>query len=234
MKTNSSPSRYRYCISRLSTLATSTLTPALNVRSTTLPLSTFFSLVRTNAPPLPGLTCWNSTTFQSWPSMLRVMPFLRSFVVATVVLLLHAGGTAASAAAPRGERLEDEQFPGDRGERLSRPRRPGACANHQRVLDPDAAAARQVNSGLDGDWNPVSQFTGPAVPDDRCLVDFQTHAVAEAVREMLVVAGVSDDVPGDRVHLRHVGSWPGGGHSGGLGLRHDQVNIPLPAGRLPD
>src|SRR5260221_548702 len=68
---------------RRSTLACSPRTPALKGRSTTLPDSTFFSLVRTNAPPLPGLTCWKSTTFQSWPSMLRVMPFLRSLVVAT-------------------------------------------------------------------------------------------------------------------------------------------------------
>src|SRR3712207_6943304 len=45
---------------RLSTLAVSTLVPALKVLSTTLPESTFFSVVRTNAPPLPGLTCWNS------------------------------------------------------------------------------------------------------------------------------------------------------------------------------
>src|SRR4051812_24864570 len=70
-------------MSRLSTVAVSTFTPALKVRSTTLPDSTFLSLVRTNAPPLPGLTCWNSTTVHSWPSMLRTSPFLRSLVVAT-------------------------------------------------------------------------------------------------------------------------------------------------------
>ena len=70
-------------MSRLSTVAVSTLVPALKVLSTTLPDSTFFSLVRTNAPPLPGLTCWNSTTVQSWPSRLSTMPFFRSLVVAT-------------------------------------------------------------------------------------------------------------------------------------------------------
>src|SRR3954451_8317721 len=67
---------------RRSTVAVSTLVPALKVLSTVLLDSTFFSLVRTKAGPLPGLTCWNSTTDQSWPSMLRTMPFLRSFVVA--------------------------------------------------------------------------------------------------------------------------------------------------------
>src|SRR5919198_1860582 len=67
---------------RLSTVAVSTLVPALKVLSTTLPESTFFSVVRTNAPPLPGLTCWNSTTLHSPPSRLSTIPFFRSFVVA--------------------------------------------------------------------------------------------------------------------------------------------------------
>src|SRR3954454_7136684 len=67
---------------RLSTLATSTFTSELKVRSTVFPDSTFFSLDRTTAPPLPGLWCWNQMTCQSWPSRLRTMPFLRSFVVA--------------------------------------------------------------------------------------------------------------------------------------------------------
>src|SRR5207248_9658326 len=82
MNTNSSPSAYRYCMVRLSTVAVSTFVPALNVLSTTLPESTFFSVVRTNAPPLPGFTCWNSTTDHSSPSRLSTRPFFRSFVVA--------------------------------------------------------------------------------------------------------------------------------------------------------
>ena len=71
-------------MSRLSTVAVSTLTPALNVLSTTLPDSTFFSVVRTKAGPLPGLTCWNSVMVQSWPSRLRTRPFLKSLVEAMV------------------------------------------------------------------------------------------------------------------------------------------------------
>src|SRR5262245_50189194 len=67
---------------RLSTLAVSTLTSALKVLSTILPDVTFLSLVRTTAPPLPGLWCWNHTTDHSCPSRLSTMPFLRSFVVA--------------------------------------------------------------------------------------------------------------------------------------------------------
>ena len=90
-------------MSRRSTVAVSTLVPALKVLSTTLPVITFFSVVRTNAPPLPGLTCWNAVTDHSWPSRFSTSPFFRSFVVATAVRLLrssvarglHAPGCAA-------------------------------------------------------------------------------------------------------------------------------------------
>src|ERR1700684_4669533 len=106
-------------MSRLSTLATSTLMPALNVLSTTLPDITFFSLVRTKAGPVPGLTCGNSTTFQSCPSRFSVMPFFRSFVLATDRLHLR--------------QLQDQQFPGGRSQDS------GSVARRhdQHVLDPD-------------------------------------------------------------------------------------------------
>src|SRR4249919_1128293 len=201
MKTKSPASRYRYCISRLSTLAVSTLTPALNVRSTTLPDRTFFSLVRTKAPPLPGLTCWKSTTVHSCPSRFSVMPFLRSFVVATSDVSPGYGG-----ASPPGRcALEDEQLPrgygSGRGEQVTGCGRPGA--HHQGVLDPDAAPAGQVDARFDGDGNPVSKSTGPAVSQHRRFVDLQAHSVAQAVREVLTVAGLHDDAAGRRVHLRH-------------------------------
>jgi hypothetical protein len=48
--------------------------------STTPPLSSAFSFVRTNAPPLPGFTCWNSTIRYTLPSTCTCMPFLNSFV----------------------------------------------------------------------------------------------------------------------------------------------------------
>src|SRR5258706_9834017 len=157
MNTKSPPSRYRYCMSRLSTVAVSTFVPALNVLSTTLPESTFFSLVRTKAPPLPGLTCWKSTTLQSAPSILSVMPFFRSFVVATGVCLLQANGTAVPAS-------QDEQFLGGRGEYLRRSRLPRVSSavagpDYEGVLDSDSALTRQVDPRLDGDGNPVCQST---------------------------------------------------------------------------
>src|ERR1700761_677301 len=84
MNTKSEPSLYRYVVSRRSTVAVSTFTPALYVLSLTLPESTFFSLVRTKAGPLPGLTCWKSTICHSWPSITSTSPFLKSAVLGTV------------------------------------------------------------------------------------------------------------------------------------------------------
>src|SRR4028119_738422 len=83
MNTKPEPSWYRYCISRRSTLAVSTLVSELKVLSTTLPDRTCLSLVRTTVLPLPGLWCWNQTTDHSCPSRSRTMPFFRSFVDAT-------------------------------------------------------------------------------------------------------------------------------------------------------
>jgi hypothetical protein len=68
------------------------LVPALKVLSTTLPVRTFFSVVRTKAPPLPGFTCWNSLTAQRPLSRLSTMPFLRSFVVAMGTSLARGSG----------------------------------------------------------------------------------------------------------------------------------------------
>src|SRR6516165_1437243 len=146
----------------------STLIPALKVLSTTLPDSTFFSLVRTKAPPLPGLTCWNSTTFHSCPSRFSVMPFFRSFVVATSRL-----------------QLQDQQFSGGRSQDAGSPAR----RHDQDVLYPDAAPSGQVNTRLDGDRNPVCQLTRSPVPQHRRLVDLKAHAVPESVLEVLGVPG---------------------------------------------
>src|SRR5215469_7707604 len=215
MKTKSSPSRYRYCISRLSTFATSTRTPALNVRSTTLPDSTFFSLVRTKAPPLPGFTCWNSTTLQSAPSMLSVMPFLRSFVVATSCLL-RASGTAAAPS-------QHEQFLGGRDERFWSGR-----ADHEGVLDSDAAPAGQVDPRLDSDRNPVFESTCPAVSQDRRFVDLQPDSVTEAVLEIPAVASRFDHVSCAGVDVLHVGAHRGGADTSQLGRRYQFVDVQLP------
>src|SRR3954463_4515512 len=70
--------------------------PARNVLSITAPSVVRFSLVRTNAPPLPGLTCWNSTILKTVPSTSMWVPFLNWLVLITAARL------AASRGAPPG------------------------------------------------------------------------------------------------------------------------------------
>ena len=44
----------------------------------TRPVLMSLSFVRTNAPPLPGFTCWKSTTLHTLPSISTVMPLRKS------------------------------------------------------------------------------------------------------------------------------------------------------------
>src|SRR5204862_527276 len=55
--------------------------PARKVRSITAPSEARRSLERTNAPPLPGLTCWNSRILKTVPSTSMWFPFLNWFVL---------------------------------------------------------------------------------------------------------------------------------------------------------
>jgi hypothetical protein len=63
------------------------------------------------------------------------MPFFRSFVVATLRL----------------SRSKDEKF-----SRSSREQARSVGPHDENVLDPDATPAGQVNTRLDGDWNPAA------------------------------------------------------------------------------
>ena len=80
MKWASVPSAYRNCILRASVLTGRNFSPARNVRSITAPSAARRSFVRTNAPPLPGLTCWNSRILKTVPSTSMWLPFLNWFV----------------------------------------------------------------------------------------------------------------------------------------------------------
>src|SRR5437773_2188285 len=158
MNTKSWPSRYRNCMSRRSTMARPTATPALKVRSTTPPVRRLRSLVRTNAPPFPGFTCWNSMTWNRVPSRSSVMPRFRSLVLTLM-------------ASPP---------PSQDHEVLARPRQdpaPGG-GDLDHVLDADAADAFEVDPGLDRDHRPLEQRLVAAHPQPGVLVDLQAHAVA--------------------------------------------------------
>src|SRR5205814_9748410 len=118
--------------------------------------------------------------------MLSVIPFFRSFVVATC--------SSPGCASREPTRLQREQLPGGRGEQAPGPGAPVA-AGHEDVLDPDAAPARQVHPRLDGDRDPGSESTLASVPEHRRLVHLEAHAVAQAVLEVLAVAGLADQIP---------------------------------------
>src|SRR5438552_18203794 len=108
----------------------SNFSPARNVRSTTEPESSDFSFVRTNAPPLPGLTCWNSTIRQVWPSSSMCMPLRNSFV--------ETGAIA------RGRLAHERELLGEGREQLD-----AVLADDGEILDPDAAHAGQIDARLD-------------------------------------------------------------------------------------
>src|SRR2546423_322023 len=110
--------------------------PARKVRSITAPSLARRSLVRTNAPPLPGFTCWNSMILNTVPSTSMCDP-LRNWLVeimrwASVERWLPL--------------LDDAQVLRDAGEDL------GAALGHDdEVLDPHTQLAGQVHAGLDAD-----------------------------------------------------------------------------------
>src|SRR5919112_519825 len=90
MKCASAPSAYRNCILRASVRTGRNFSPARNVLSITAPSWARLSFVRTNAPPLPGLTCWNSTILKIVPSTSMWAPFLNWLVLITAARLAAA------------------------------------------------------------------------------------------------------------------------------------------------
>src|SRR6201994_5199290 len=68
-------------VTGVQTCALPIFSPARKVLSITLPSSMRRSFVRTKAPPLPGLTCWNSTIFQTLPSISIWLPLRNWFVL---------------------------------------------------------------------------------------------------------------------------------------------------------
>ena len=112
MKCASVPSAYRNCILRASVRTGRNFSPARNVRSITAPSAARRSLVRTNAPPLPGLTCWNSRILKTVPSTSMWLPFLNWFV--EIIARSSLGGCAGRADALEGLRaMGDRLGPGD-------------------------------------------------------------------------------------------------------------------------
>src|SRR5580658_4990817 len=179
-------------MSRLSMIACSSFSSARYVRSITAPLRTFLSFVRTKAPPLPGFTCWNSTTLNRPSGRSRLMPFFRSLVETAMDVLCESGQGAGA-----------------------------VLGHHQSVLDTDAAVPGNIDTGLDGDDEAGSEDSSAQLTDRRCLVDIEPDAVPRAVLETLRPAGIGDDPAANVIDLLGRDAGPHGGGPGRLGRLDD-------------
>src|SRR5436309_2854832 len=157
-------------MSRLSMVASVTFSSARNVRSSTAPFRTFFSFVRTNAPPFPGFTCWNSTTVTSPSGRLRAMPFFKSLVE-----MLMTGS--------------QDEILGGQGERFAAVR-----TDDERVLDAYPADAGQVDAGFDGDDVATQQRIIGRRRDPWRFVDFEADAVPGRMRERVGPSRLRDHI----------------------------------------
>ena len=81
MKCASVPSAYRNCILLDSVRTAPELLTGAEGPVDHVPVGGPRSLVRTNAPPLPGLTCWNSRILKTVPSTSMWLPFLNWLVL---------------------------------------------------------------------------------------------------------------------------------------------------------
>src|SRR5207247_1148279 len=110
----------------------------------------------------------------------------------------RAPGPRAGASCTRGGRgsTDRQQVLADRREHV----RP-VGGHHHEVLDPHAEAPGDVHARLDGDDGAGLERRLVALGQARLLVDLQPDAVAEAVAELVAVAGLVDDRPRHRVDL---------------------------------
>src|SRR5688572_13470984 len=165
-------------MSRLSITACSTFSSPRKVLSIVDPLRRFFSVVRTKAPPLPGFTCWKSTTWKSPSGRSRDIPRLRSLVETTAIAASSGsdlGGTRQGAA-------------------------PG-FGDHDRVLDADPAVPGEVDARFDGDDVAGGEHSVGHRRDPRVLVDVEPHPVAGAVDEGVGPPCLRDHVATGRIDV---------------------------------
>src|SRR4051794_63178 len=214
MKTTSSPESYRYCALFTSVRMRWNFSPARNVRSTTAPESMFLTFVRTNAPPLPGLTCWNSTIRQTPPSIPICMPFLNWFVLTISAIASNL--------------VESPQF-FRKGRQNLRP----VFGDDDEILDPDPAAPGEIDAGLDGHDVALRERAARLLGEARILVDEQAHPMTEPVSERLAEPRRLDAVARRRVDARAGRAWLDGREPRELGVEADVVRALKLVGKCP-
>src|SRR5690606_28459285 len=122
------------------------------------------------AAPLPGFTCWNSSTEKMSPSTSMVRPVLKSF-------------TEITGFPPQGLLTNHYKIFGGMCQQF----RP-VFRDQDVVLDADAAETGDVDARFHGDDHARHEKDVPAHRESRLLVDVQPDAVAGAMAEAVAVA----------------------------------------------
>src|SRR5665648_709501 len=181
--------------------------------STTRPLLSSLSLVRTNAPPLPGFTCWNSTMIHILLSYMMHMPFLK-FAVVTAI------GSPS---------LQFDQFT-RRGAQNAR-----AVGFHDdQVFDSNTAESVQIHTRLDGDDRVLGQHVIASGAHAGEFVDVEADPMAQAVSEVLGEATLRKHRARDLVHVHSDDTRAYRRDARLVGCEHRFVQVPVPLRRRSD
>lgn len=92
--------------------------------------------------------------------------------------------------------LDDDQVLAGAGEQFR-----ARFAHHERVLDPDPAAAGKVYTRFDGHRHTSQKCTGTRFRHSGCFMDLQPYPVTETVHELRAVPRFFDDRAGRGVDL---------------------------------
>src|SRR5665213_2696611 len=149
----------------------------------TAPERALRSLVRTEAPPVPGLTCWNSSTVKSPSSILRVMPFLMSEVEIAAMGLGAFRDSCAAQSRQRHYGLDLGRF--EYATNCFERQVVTQCAKARDGTVHDARDGADVTKRLARDWTGQVDFNLDAVES--------SQRVAKRPRRVRESAGVEDN-----------------------------------------
>src|SRR5947209_1100787 len=200
--------------------------PARKVRSITFPSLLLRSFVRTNAPPLPGLTCWKSSTLKTVPSTSMWLPLLSWLVVMVLIRVLAAPSIRAPTPRSRHKTSRRGVGSGDDRQLLGQPRQDVGLGvgDRDEVLDAHAETPRQVDARLDRhDASGLQRLVAGGARQTGCLVDLHPDPVAETMPEVLAVAALLDDRARHTVELAAAAPGARGRERLLLGREHQRI-----------
>src|SRR4051794_2440173 len=216
MKCASLPSSYRNWTFFTSVCTRGNFSPARKVSSITAPDSRFLSFVRTNAPPLPGFTCWKSMIRHTVPRCSMCIPFLNWFVL-TISAMTAGGYLLLLPERRRARPLADrEQVLRERGQDLA-----PLLGHDDQILDATPPHTGEVEPRLDGDHVSDGEHIGRFRPHRGCLVHLDPDPVAEAVTVCVAEAGRGDRHARCCIDIPSVGAGTYGVEPVALRLRHE-------------